>query len=296
MTIDLSAAAEFIWRHARLLDRHRFAKNADGTVTALLAYQNSDGGFGNALEPDCRAVPSQPVATEWAFEVFDEVGRLVHSAVHEAADWLGTVLTEEGGIPFCLPTVDGWPRAPWWNPEGDPNPPNVTPTAGIAALLRKSGLDISWVDAAEGWCWGWAESAARISQYDAPRLAGLYEQTPHNDRAQNVFDKIVELTKAGEIVPLEVETSATGPDTHTPLRLAPTPSHPLRCAFSDGIIESFLDRLEREQREDGGWPIDWPAPGETATGNWRAIRTIQALRTLDAYGRISSPIESATRT
>ena len=30
---------------------------------ALLAYQNEDGGFGNALEPDCWNPGSTPVAT-----------------------------------------------------------------------------------------------------------------------------------------------------------------------------------------------------------------------------------------
>lgn len=288
MSVDLVAARDFIWRHARILDRHRFSKNWSATVTALLAYRNSDGGFGNALEPDCRAGPSQPVATEWAVDVLDEAGQLDHPAVHEAADWLTSIRTAEGGIPFCLPTVEGWPRAPWWNPEGDPNPPNVTPTAGIVALLRKAGLDLSWLNAAEAWCWEWAEATTRISQYDAPRLAALYERATDRKRAQAAFDKVLSLAKIGEIVPLEASVAQVEPDTHTPLRLAPTPSHPLRSAFPDDVIESFLDRLEREQAEDGGWPIDWPAPGETAKGNWRAIRTIQALRTLEAYGRIES--------
>ena len=32
--------------------------------------------------------------------------------------------------------------------------------------------------------------------------------------------------------------------------------------------------------------IDWPAPGTTATNEWRAIRTLDALQTLSAYGRL----------
>ena len=50
-------AQTFIWRNARLIDRHLFAylfRQGPKTpvITALKAYQNVDGGFGNALEPN----------------------------------------------------------------------------------------------------------------------------------------------------------------------------------------------------------------------------------------------------
>ncbi len=56
---DLSKATDFIWRTARLLDRHRFAflfldGPRDAVLRALRPYQNADGGFGHALEPDLR--------------------------------------------------------------------------------------------------------------------------------------------------------------------------------------------------------------------------------------------------
>lgn len=74
--------------------------------------------------------------------------------------------------------------------------------------------------------------------------------------------------------------------TRTPLQFAPFPAHPLRRYFPDATIEGFLDRLTASQPDDGGWPIDWPAPGATASSEWRAIRTLEALQTLSAYGRL----------
>ncbi|MBI4926641.1 MAG: hypothetical protein HY835_02670, partial [Anaerolineae bacterium] len=61
-----SRAADFIWKNARLLDRRLFAfdfldGSAEAVVSALAAYQNADGGFGNALEPDKRTPYSTPV-------------------------------------------------------------------------------------------------------------------------------------------------------------------------------------------------------------------------------------------
>ena len=53
-------AKAFIWKNARLLERRQFAYHfeggsREGVVAVLRAYQNSDGGFGNALEPICAA-------------------------------------------------------------------------------------------------------------------------------------------------------------------------------------------------------------------------------------------------
>src|SRR4051794_41704468 len=79
--IDLDAAARFIWTNARLVERHRFAHLfQDGppepVAEALRPYQNSDGGFGNALEPDLRTPTSQPIAVNSALEDLDEAGGL----------------------------------------------------------------------------------------------------------------------------------------------------------------------------------------------------------------------------
>lgn len=76
--IALNRAKGFIYGSARLLDRMRFAyhfeKGHKGKViTALRAYQNSDGGFGNALEPDMRCPQSQPVTTEMALGIMNEI-------------------------------------------------------------------------------------------------------------------------------------------------------------------------------------------------------------------------------
>ena len=52
-------AEKFIYNNARLLERQLFAFHFKGgsreqVLTALSAYQNADGGFGHALEPDIR--------------------------------------------------------------------------------------------------------------------------------------------------------------------------------------------------------------------------------------------------
>src|SRR4051794_9665980 len=69
MNIDLTAAANFMATHARLLDRRRFEGDRGGALAALDGYRNGDGGYGWGLEPDLRAHESQPGSAHHAFEV-----------------------------------------------------------------------------------------------------------------------------------------------------------------------------------------------------------------------------------
>jgi hypothetical protein len=117
-------------------------------------------------------------------------------------------------------------------------------------------------------------------------LADFPITEPDQDRARPVLDALGKALASGRIVPVDPTARPAKPDIHTPLQFATSPKHPLRPFFSDAIIEGFLDRLIVDQGDDGGWPIDWPAPGTTASAEWRAIRTLEALQTLSAYGRL----------
>jgi hypothetical protein len=286
--MNLERAYEFLWTHARLLERrifeHRFRGGpAESVERAVVAYQNADGGFGQALEPDCRTPHSQPEATRWALAVLDAAGCLTEGRARRCADWLSTVSAPEGGVPFCLATVDGYPKAPWWTatPAADLNP-----TGSLVAILRRHAPDHPWVRRAAAWCWARALAGVAESQYQAHPLADFLIGEPDQGRARPIIEALGEALAGGRIIPLDPAASPTKPDTHTPLQFATSPTHPLRRFFSDRIVDAFLDRLVADQQEDGGWPIDWPAPGTTATNEWRAIRTLEALQVLSAYGRL----------
>jgi hypothetical protein len=286
--MNLERAHEFLWTHARLLERRifeqRFAGGSGEAVErALVAYRNADGGFGQALEPDCRTPHSQPEAMRWALAVLAAAGRLSADGAERSAAWLASVTTPDGGVPFCLPSVDGYPKAPWWKavPEADLNP-----TGSLVALLRPHAPDHPWVRRAASWCWEKVSGEVPQSQYQAHPMADFLVSDPDRKRAQPLLDRLGEALGSGRIVPIDPGAAPAGPDTHTPLQFATRPDHPLRRYFRDAVIDGFLDRLAASQLEDGGWPIDWPAPGTTAASEWRAIRTLDALETLSAYDRL----------
>src|SRR6516162_11672068 len=114
---DFDAADTFIAANARVIDRRRFQRlfgddDAQPVRDAVAAYRNDDGGFGHALEPDCRAPGSQPAAAAMALRIMDETDAWDQDLVHGACDWLAAVAPAEGGAAFVEATLTGWPHAP----------------------------------------------------------------------------------------------------------------------------------------------------------------------------------------
>jgi hypothetical protein len=288
--VKLEAAHEFLWTHARLLERRIFAHRflggaAEDVERAVEAYRNGDGGFGQALEPDCRTPHSQPEAMRFALAVLDAAGRLGAEHARSSADWLSSVATPEGGVPFCLGSVEGYPRAPWWQASHPPRT-SLNPTGRLVALLRSHAPDHPWVRGAAAWCWEQIREPLPHDQYQVHAVAEFLLAEPDQARARPLLDALGAALAAGRVVPVDASAPPASPDTHTPLHYATTPDHPLARCFGGAILDPFLDRLAAEQRDDGGWPIDWPAPGSTAVHEWRAIRTLEALETLRAWGRL----------
>jgi len=147
---DLDTAATFIWTNARLLDRHRFAHLFHGAdrepiLRTLRAYQNADGGFGHAIEPDLRAPVSQTIGAFTALEILAEVGATDDPMIEPAADFLAGIARPDGGVPFALASAADYPRAPWWQPTDHSS---LTLTAANASVLHALGSTHAWLDGA----------------------------------------------------------------------------------------------------------------------------------------------------
>ena len=74
----LEKAKVFIYRNARPLDLARWQYHfengsKEAVLTALAYYQNEDGGFAHALEPDAWNPNSSPIQTWAATEILHEI-------------------------------------------------------------------------------------------------------------------------------------------------------------------------------------------------------------------------------
>src|SRR5262245_37231523 len=119
MTIDLAAASDFMASNGRALDRRRFEYlfgegRPEAVLAAVDAYRNRDGGYGWGLEPDLRAVESQPGGALHALEAFAELAPIAAAQAADLCDWLAAVSRPDGGLPFELPISNQTACAPFW--------------------------------------------------------------------------------------------------------------------------------------------------------------------------------------
>ncbi|WP_026405881.1 hypothetical protein [Actinomadura rifamycini] len=280
-TENIERAWEFMLLNARVIDRHRFALHfLDGApepvLAALRPYENPDGGYGNALEPDLRGTASQPVPAQHALEILHEAGADDDPAVTRIADHLTTITTPDGGVPFVLPTVRDAPRAPWWQTPDDP-PAAINPTASLAGLLHRAGTDHPWLRTATDFCWNHLDRAdLRFGAYDVLATLTFLDHVPDRDRAEAAFDRH------------RAALAAAGSDHHTAIDFAPRPDGLGARLHPRHAIDAELDALAAAQHDDGGWDIAFPAWTPITRHEWRGVQTVERLLTLRAYGRLDA--------
>lgn len=205
----LEPAKTFLLNNGRLLERRLFAYLFENgsrapVLSALKAYQNEDGGFGNALEPDKRTSSSQPIDQESALRVLDDVG-FDNDGVERLCDFLLTITTDEGGVPFTLPTVQDAPRAPWWNTDEAEPPASLNPTASIAGLLHKHKHMHRWLNRATAFCWEKLEAPGELEVHTLLSVVVFLENAPDRDRAETVFERLKKQISNATALELDAE-------------------------------------------------------------------------------------------
>ncbi|MFJ6664137.1 hypothetical protein [Streptomyces sp. NPDC091383] len=313
----LFSAEPFIWLTARVLEQRLFAyhflRGAPAAVEAALdAYRNEDGGYGHALEPDLRGPVSQPLHTAHALRVLDAVGRCGGQRVERVCRYLTSVSTADGALPAVHPSGRGYPAAPLV--QGAPTASDTPDRAGsrgslpatgpVVGLLHRNEVWHAWLFRATDFCWQAVANLEKPHPHEVLAAVAFLDSVPDRPRAEAAADRLGRLVRAQWLAALDpgrsvppgrapgarhVPQQAThrgdpGPR-HFPHDFARSPASLARAWFTDDEMARSLDHLAAGQQEDGGWPLrrrPWaPVPAlET-----RALVTIEALRTLRAYGR-----------
>ncbi|MET8570522.1 hypothetical protein [Streptomyces sp. NPDC004783] len=293
----LARAEHFVWLTARVLEQRLFAHHfrgggADPVETALDAYRNEDGGYGHALEPDLRGPVSQPLHTAHALAVLDAVGRCGGQRVERVCRYLTSVSTADGALPALLPSQRGYPTAPFVPVVDDP-PGDLLATGPVAGLLHRNEVWHAWLFRATDFCWRAVESLGTTHPYEVEAAVTFLDSVPDRPRARAAADRLGRLVREQRLAVLDPDDRDAYPvppgyapgEHHFPHDYARDPLSLARAWFTDAEMARSLDFLSAEQHEDGGWPVRWrrwaPAPALEA----RPRVTLDALRTLRAYGR-----------
>lgn len=295
MTIDLSAARDFMATHARVLDRRRFElldgrTDPSAALAALDGYGNADGGYGLGLEPDLRSPESQPGAAHHAFEVFEEIVPATAPQAVALCDWLGSVSLPDGGLPFALPTEITAGSGPWWQ-EADLSTSSLQITSVATAMaLRVAAHDSAvaahpWLTRATDYCLSAIDGireapAAYVLAFSVRFLDALHEH--RRDDAGPLLERLGEYVPADGTVPV---SGGTEEEALHALDFAPYPGRPARTLFSDHVISTDLDRVASGQLEDGGWTVDYLQISPAGSLDWRGYATVRAVDILRRNGR-----------
>jgi len=284
---DVDAAARFLAGNGRVLDRRRFQRlfsdgDARSVRDAVAAYRNADGGFGHALEPDGRMPASQPPAVGMALRTLDEADAWDEELVSGACEWLAANAPDEGGASFVEPPVEGWPRSPWWEVD-EGRPASLFTTGDIAATLHARRVEHRWLDDATALLWRRIDELDDPGPYAFRGLLRFLQHVPDRGRAEQALERVGTLLFDLDMVALDPDAEG---EVHTPLDFAPNPDSIARRLFDEPTIEAHLDRLAGGQADDGGWTFNWLAWSPVAASEWRGSRTVDALRTLRANGRL----------
>jgi hypothetical protein len=284
--VDIDRAIAFVWCHGRLLEKAMLAQTLSleppGRVAdALRAYQTADGGFGYGLEADVCAPESQPLFLEFAMATLRDWRVRAPDLAALACAFMAQHADLERGIMTLFPSALRHPHAPHWDSPSAPER-SVDRMVGIVGLLAWQGIEDPWLARATEAC---LEHIATLETDDAHTIAGAFTLVESLSPTRDVraeYARLADLLSRARFIIPDAPVVGYG---LTPLDFSPTPDAYCRGLFTDAQYAGHMDDLAAKQESDGGWPIAWEPPSETARGNWRAHRTVRALAVLRAWGR-----------
>lgn len=143
---SLKEIQNWIYRNARQIElsiwQYEFENGSkEAIVSALAYYQNEDGGFGNALEPDNWNPNSTPYTTLSAISILNDINftDINHPLMQGIFKFLESGMhCNENGWLFNIPSNDDYPHAPWWTYNFEANEyESIGVSAEIACFILK---------------------------------------------------------------------------------------------------------------------------------------------------------------
>lgn len=293
-------ARQFIETQARPLDVARFRFHFEGgspeeVVTQLRPFQNPDGGFGHALEPDLRTTQSSALCTTIAFQILQEVGiRSVKDHIPGAIEYLTASYNPDLRTwRIVPPSCDDAPHAPWWTQKGREeffDRFSLNPTAEILGFLiaHRASVSPELISGLIEVILSHLSTATQIEMHDflcVLRLAES-EEIPREikDQVLSHLDRFLDTVVNRD--PFQWESYVL-----RPLQVADHPGAYFSSRLKD-VLEKNLEYEICRQKKDGSWPPNWswgedyPTDWERARVEWSGVLTLEKVLLLKRYERI----------
>ena len=292
--MDKNAAKKFVLENARPLDlavcKYFFENESNqAVVDELSKFQNADGGFGNALEPDFFNPNSSPIATNDAINTLCRVnaldrdsdivkGIVRYLASHDSFDedkkrWL-----------FAIDSNKDYPHAIWWEKKGD-GISKFNPSVSLAAFMVCYGNRTSLYEEIIKEGFEYLQAVGDVSGDDINCYLLAYELLTANS-----INDMVDLDALKYLLCKAIENCICKDIEKYGVEYVPMPSVIFAGRYLDFItpeikplISAEKDILGKLQKEDGGFDITWKwytpysDEYEQARAWWRPRITIEKL-------------------
>lgn len=261
--------------------------NREPAEQALAQFQNADGGFGNAIEPDIQMPQSSVVCTTVGLQTAAQLDlKSSHPIVRKALDYLTDQFDPVINCWAATPdTVNHYPHAPWWHidPDVEINPDTLSINPGVEAasyFIRWGRRDF------DDWLKATLLHTNKPEHHQLLCLIRLFN-TPgiSSDLRRTIQQTLADSLEAV----VETDPSKWAGYCLKPLSLIASPTDFFAERFTHSI-HLQLDYEQRQQTQAGAWLPAWnwggnyPDSWEVAAAQWSSVLTLDMARKLKAFG------------
>ncbi len=299
---------QWIYRNARPIELacwqfHFEHGSKEAVLSALSFYQNEDGGFGHALEPDNWNPNSTIYTTLNAISILKEIdfSDKHHPILKGILSFLESgVYCSENGWDFNIPSNNDYAHAPWWtfNPEAD-SIENIGLTAEIAAfIVSNAGEESAYYKKALIFTDALLTKLGSSNHYGDMGIRGYCSLLDRLEKSNlsSRFDCSLLKEKLTKLVHDSIERD-TANWIHYSVRPSEYIFSPESVFYKDNedIVLKELDYLLETRPKNGVWGITWSwfdnnekyAKEFAISENWwKAKRAVENVKRLEMFGRI----------
>ena len=294
MIVNKNAATKYILENARPLElaiyKYYFEnESSQAIIDEISKFQNADGGFGHALEPDFLNPNSNPIATNDAIITLSRVNALdrdsaIVQGIVKYLESHDSFNEDKKRWLFAIDSNKDYPHAIWWEKKGD-GISKFNPSVSLAAFMVCYGNHSSLYEEIIKEGFEYLQNGGDISGDDINCYLLAYELL-----TKNCINDKVDLNTFKDLLCNAIENCICKDTSKYGVEYVPMPSVIFAGRYLEFItpeikplIVAEKDILGKLQMEDGGFDITWKwytpysDEYEQARAWWRPRITIEKL-------------------
>ena len=271
----------------------------DTVLRELKVFQNSDGGFGHAIEPDFRLTFSSPMGTSVGFQILYSLDctNECEPMIKEALEYIEeSYKPNRKGWVSVPPDVNNYPHTPWWHYDAERNASDTdefwgNPSAELIGYLYnyRNWVQELNVDKLIHFCETYVEQKQTFrSEHELYCFARLCNMLPAERKT-----KICGRVKEGVQQLIHLKEDDWAKYVPGPLDFVPSPkgdSFGIQLEDIERHLNFFVQKLNENLCITPSWGNQfYQTDLRDAYNEWVGILTLQALQRLAAYNRIETP-------